>query len=314
MEIGFKLVSSLALPILRSKTLSMKISMKRGALYAVIICALLAGTNGLMIKYMSTMTASSMAWFRATIPAGIFTIWMLQNKIPFFRGNYKKMLGASVINAGRIYLYLIAFIYTSIGNAVILFYAWPIFVSMLSVLFLKEKIDKYQIGLLFLAFFGLILAYSNQSFSFEDQDFIGMLAAVGAAIGYAITVIIYKSESDNYDKNELIFYQNIASVFLFFPLFFQNLPDIAWNHLGMAGIYGFLIGVVVFSLFFYGLKQLKASTASSLMYLEVVSAIILGFVFRNEVLSINMIVGGTLIVFSSFLLTQSNKKAAGSSD
>ncbi|MFK8103902.1 MAG: DMT family transporter [Saprospiraceae bacterium] len=286
--------------------------MKRGALYAVIICALIAGTNGLMIKYMSSMTASSMAWFRATIPAGIFTVWMLQNKIPFFRGNYKKMLGASVINAGRIYLYLVAFIYTSIGNAVILFYAWPIFVSILSVLFLKEEIDKYRISLLFLAFSGLILAYSNQNFSFEDQDFIGMLAAVGASIGYAITVIIYKSESNNYDKNELIFYQNVASVFLFFPLFFQNLPEITWNHLGMAGIYGFLIGVVVFSLFFYGLKQLNASTASSLMYLEVVSAIILGFIFRNEVLSINMVVGGSLIILSSFLLTRRNKKTTAS--
>ncbi|WP_394750373.1 DMT family transporter [Spongiimicrobium salis] len=282
--------------------------MYRKAIYALILAAALAGLNGLIIKQVTSMTAGSIAWVRAFVPALVFSIWMLQKKVPFFRGNYKKMLGASAINALRMYLYLTAYILTSIGNAVIIFYIWPIFVALLGMLFLKEKLSKYQVFLIILAFIGLIIAYSHKTFTFEDRDFIGMLASLGAAIGYAITVIIFKSESQNYDKNETIFYQNIVSVLVFLPLFLLGYPAMEWGHFGIASIYGLLVGVVVFSLFFYGLKYLNAATTSSMMYLEVVSALILGHLVLKESLELNMILGGILIILSSFLLTRSHKK------
>ncbi len=279
--------------------------MGQKAIYAVVLAAVIAGTNGLMIKYMTSMTPTAIAWLRATIPATLLTIWMLKNKIQFFRGNSKKMLLASGINAARMYFYLIAFTFTSIGNAVIIFYSWPIFVAILGVLFLKEKMTKYQIALLFLAFLGLIIAYSHKTFSFEDRDFIGMLAALLSAIGYAITVIIFKTETNNYDRNEIIFYQNFAGVLVFFPFFFMNAATAEISHLGMGIVYGILTGIVVYNLFFYGLKYLKAGTASSLMYMEVVSSIILGILVLNESFNLTMIIGGSFIVLSSFLLTRS---------
>ncbi len=286
--------------------------MNQKAIYAVLLSALIAGTNGLLIKYMTSMTAGSIAWFRTVVPVFLLASWMFSKRIPFFRGNYKKMLGASVINTFRIYLFLISYIYTSIGNAVILFYSWPIFVTLLGVLFLKEKVSKYQWFLILLAFVGLTISYAHKSLSFEDKDFVGMLAAVGASVGYAITVVIFKSEAQNYDKNELIFYQNFASVILFFPFLYINFPVAEWSDIGIATIYGFLIGVVVFSLFFYGLKHLKAATTSSLMYLEVVSTILLGHLVLKESLEPNMIWGGALIVLSSFLLTKSVKSDTAS--
>lgn len=282
--------------------------MRQKAIYALIIAAFIAGFNGLIIKQVPSMTAGSIAWVRTFVPVLVFGIWMWQQKVPFFKGNYKKMLGASAINAFRMYLYFTAYIYTSIGNAVIIFYIWPIFVALLGIIFLKEKLSKYQIVLIVMAFIGLIIAYSHKTFSFEDRDFIGMLASLGAAIGYGITVIIFKSESENYDKNEIIFYQNIISVLLFLPLFFIGFPTMEWSHLGIASAYGVLVGVIVFSLFFYGLKYLNAATASSMMYLEVISALILGHLVLNESLEYNMILGGVLIITSSFLLTRSTKK------
>ena len=133
----------------------------------VLLAALIAGTNGLMIKFMSSMTAGSIAWFRAIIPLAIISMLMQSQRITFFKAPIKIPLLASGLNAVRMYLYLVAFIYTSIGNAVIIFYSWPIFVSILGFLFLKEKITCTQIGLLIMAFTGLILAYSNKPFSFD---------------------------------------------------------------------------------------------------------------------------------------------------
>ena len=60
------------------------------------------------------------------------------------------------------------------------------------VIYLKEKIGRNQLALLGIAFIGLIVCYSDKTFSFEDQDMIGMLAAIATAFFYAITVVIFK--------------------------------------------------------------------------------------------------------------------------
>lgn len=278
--------------------------MKQKAFYALIIAACIAGSSGLFIKEIETLSPGAIAWLRAAFPALLLIVWLFYKRLNCFHGNYPKMLLSSFINAGRMYLYLIAFIYTSIGNAVILFYTWPIFATILGIFFLKENVSRKQIALMLLAFIGLGIAYSNKSFSFEDRDFIGMVSAVIASFGYAITVVLFKSETDNYHRNEIIFYQNFAGVLVFLPIFWTNAPLGEMKDFGFALGYAFVIGIVVFSLFFYGLKYLKASTASSIMYLEVVSAIAFGYLLLGEKLDLNMIIGGMIIILSSYFITR----------
>jgi len=278
------------------------------AIYVLLIAAIIAGVNGLLIKQMSSLNAGSIAWFRATVPLVFLLPVLLDKKDPVFRGNYKKMLLASSVNALRLFFYLIAFIFTSIGNAVVLFYSWPIFVTLISAFYLKERIPKKQVLLLALAFIGLVITYADKSFSFGNDDFVGMLAAVLSALGYAITVIIFKSESQNYNKEQIIIYQNIVGALVFIP-FLGALPEAQLEHIGIALGYGFLIGIVVFKMFFYGLHYLSASTTSSLMYLEVVSAVLLGYFILHEVLTPNTLIGGALIVTSSFLISRGTIRA-----
>lgn len=278
--------------------------MNQKAFFAVVLCALLAGSNGIMIKHMESLDANTIAWLRSTVPAFILGIWMIRMKIPFFRGNYKKMLLASLLNALRMYFYLVAYIYTSIGNAVIIFYSWPIFVTIFSAINLKEKIKLNQVILLMLAFIGLVLAYSDKEFSFGDKDLIGMVASLISSILYASTVVIFKTESNNYQRTEIIFYQNLVGVVLFLPFFALNLPTAAPDDLSLGLFYSILVGLVIFNLFFYGLKYLKASTASSIMYIEVVSAILFSYFWFGDQLSLNMILGGACILLSSYFISR----------
>ncbi len=281
--------------------------MTQKAIYAVVLCALIAGSNGILIKYMSSMNTGTIGWFRAIIPT-LFVLPSLYKKdLLRLRGNYKVLLLASLINAGRMYLYLIAFTYTSIGNAVVLFYTYPLFVAAIESFFLKQKMSRNQLVLLCVAFTGIIITYAGKPFSFASRDFIGMLAAVGAAVGYAVTVILFKTESQNFSRNQLIFYQNIAGAILFIP-FLTGIGQAQPEHLGIGVIYGLLIGIGVFKLFFFGLKYLPAATATSLMYLEVVSAILMGYFILDEALTLNMIFGGSLIVGSSWFISRLKRK------
>ncbi len=268
---------------------------------------MIAGTNGVFIKSMPSMSIGLIAWFRALIPV-LFLLPAVWRKGGLeLKGNYKHMLLASLINAGRMYLYLTAYKYTSIGNAVVLFYSYPLFVTAIESLYYKRLIRKKQWFFLILAFSGIVLTYLGKPFSFESNDFIGMLAALAASIGYAITVIMFKKETHNYSQNQIIIYQNIAGAILFLP-FFSQFPSAEMSHMGIGVIYGIVIGVVVFKMFFYGLKFLPAATATSLMYLEVVSAILFGYLLLDEKLSWNTYVGGAFILISSFYISRLNRK------
>lgn len=272
------------------------------ALVAVVLCAFLAGFSGILIKAMSSLTATSIAWMRMTIPTLVLGVWMVFKGIPFFRGNVKVMLTASTLNAARMYLYFVAFIYTSIGNAIILFYTWPIFTALMGHTILKERFSTKQWGFLFMAFVGLVIAYSDKTFSFDDHDLVGMVAAVAGAFIYAITVIIFKSQTNNYSRSEILFYQNFMGLFIFLPFFYHQIPAAQMDDILLCIFYSIFIGLVVFNLFFYGLHHLKASVASSIMYLEIISAILASYFLLGDGLSISMIIGGVFILTGSFMI------------
>lgn len=275
--------------------------MRQKAVLGVIIGALLAGLSGLFIKSAS-LPPTSYAFFRTLVPAFLMAVWMGYKKIPFFRGNYKTMLWGSAFNAMRMYFFFLAYIMTSIGNAVLISYTWPIFATVLGAIFLKEKVSPRNIALLFIAFSGIVLVYINKPFTFADKDFTGMSAALASAALYSCSIILFKKEADTYTRNEILFYQNVLSVLIFLPFALLQTPAPSLIDIGISTSHGFILGTIGFGCFFYGLKYLPASTASALTYIEVVSALLVGVFWMNEELTWNMLAGGAIILGATSLM------------
>ena len=135
--------------------------MNQRAYFAILVGAAIAGLSGILIKHL-TIPATSIAFLRMAIPAVILAGWMKTRGMAFFRGRYRKMLTASALNAARMYLFLVAYIYTSISNAVIMLFTWPLFVNLMSFFWLKESISRRQVALLILAFGGILIIYSKE--------------------------------------------------------------------------------------------------------------------------------------------------------
>ncbi|HAX14952.1 DMT family transporter [Leeuwenhoekiella palythoae] len=283
--------------------------MENKAIYAVILAALIAGFNGILIKAMPSLSTGAIGWFRAGVPVLFLLPGLLKARQLKVQGSTRMLLLASVINAVRTYFFLLAFVYTSVGNAIVLFYIYPLFITIIETTVYKAPISKKQVLFMLLAFGGIAFTYADKEFSFESRDFIGMLAAILAAVGYAFFVSIFKRQTQDCNRNQLLFYQNLAGAVLFIPFLF-GLKDVALTHMGIGVFYGLLIGIVQFGLFFFGLKHLNATTAASLMYLEVLSAVLLSFFILNEELSWNTYVGGVLILISSFYISKLNRKAS----
>ena len=277
--------------------------MKQWAFGALVTAGIIAGTTGILIKNIE-MDAKAISWVRMGLPTIIIGTWIWIKKLNIIREGFKPMLIASTLNALRMYLYILAFVLTSIGKAAIIFYSWPIFTTILGIYFLKEKVKPFHIFLIGISFIGLIIAYSDRAFTSIDNDLIGMLAALIASLFYAVTVVIFKSQVHRYEKIEMIFFQNVVGSVLFLPFFISIASVVTLNDIVLSSTYAILVGMFVFYLFFIGLTHLKAYVASAVMYLEVVSAVILGYIFLGEVLTTNMILGGSMILISSFMLNQ----------
>ena len=276
--------------------------MQQKAFFAVLIAATLAGSSGVFVKSIQFLPATSMSFIRLTLPTIVMAILMTIQRTPFFQGNYRLMLTASLFNAIRMYLFFVAYIYTSIGNAVIISYTWPIFTTLFSMAFLKEHVSRRNLYLMGVAFTGIFIVYINQPFSFGNRDFIGMSAALATAIFYAVTVVIFKKESGNYSRPEIIFYQNFLGGFIYLPFFLLHRPWPIVSDLAISMSHAIFLGILGFNFFFYGLRHLKASTASLIAYIEIVSALLFGVFWMNEPLTWNMLTGGALIVVSTMLL------------
>lgn len=277
--------------------------MKSNPYLEIIIAAIIWGTSGIFVKTLN-LPATTISFFRFFIPTLIIVVFFIIKGIqPFKKGN-KLMLLASVLNAIRMWLYFVGYILVAINNAVIIVYTWPIFATIFSCLFLKEHISKRNSLLLVISFIGVCFMYFNKEISLSSKEFIGMTAILVSAMIYAITVIIFKKESEKYTKSEILFYQNLVGTIIFIPFIFINKPLPTFDQTSTAIIYATIIGVISFGLFFSGLKKIKASTASHLAYIEVISAIILGVILLKETLAWNTLVGGTLIVISTLLLTK----------
>jgi Predicted permeases len=278
--------------------------MKQYAFGLIVFAAILSSISGLLVKYMQ-IPATSMASIRMATPVILVSMWLLWRGKPLFRHGYRTMLYGSVLNALRMWFFFNAFIYTTMSNAIIVLYTWPIFATILGVFFLKEQVNRMQLLSLMISFVGILIVYWGFDFSLEDNDFIGLTAGVLCAFFYACSIVIFKSKSSDFDPWETIFFQNLIGAIIFLPMLLINTPAPRPMDWTLALTHGVVIGIIMFAFFFYGLRHIAASKASMVSYLEVISALILGHLVFGDQLTTQMIIGAAIIMSSTLALRMS---------
>ena len=275
--------------------------MKVNPYLAILLAATIGGASGVFIKLID-LPATTITFFRMAVPVIILLGYLHYKGIRLFRGNYRMMMLASVLNALRMFLFFVGYLYASIGNAVIILFTWPIFGTLFSAIFLKEKVSVRTSILIGLAFLGIVTMYVDTEISFGNEDFIGMAAMLFSAIFFAITAVIFKQKLKVYSRTETIFYQNLVGAVAFLPFVFINTPIPSALQMGAASFYGILIGIVAFMMFFYALKRLKISHYALFTYWEVIAALFFSLLFFGEDITWNMVLGGGLILATGILL------------
>ena len=208
----------------------------------------------------------------------------------------------SLINT---FCFYFAYQNTSVANAVLTHYTAPIFVALLAPLFLKEKISFGAFVSVIIATAGLwiMLGVSADQigslFFAGDKNIAGIMAGLLSGLAYGVLIIILRVLSPSFDPVIMTFFQNMIIVLILLPFIEipQNFLSAWWAFVVM----GILHSIIAPVLYFRGMKDVTAYTASILGYLEPVCVIILGMMFLHEAVGIATLVGGLMILLSGYL-------------
>jgi drug/metabolite transporter (DMT)-like permease len=268
---------------------------------AVLAAAAIGASSGLYIKGLA-FSSFAMSSLRMTVPFLLAMPSAARHGLllgkPGMRG---KLFVASALNAFRLFLYILAYKLTTIGNAVVLLYLWPVFALMIDSVRFRKPLSLAKLGVLGLATAGVAVMNLHRGFSLSAQDLAGSAAMILSAFVFAGTNIMFKQAVSVMSEVDTVYFHNAVGGLVFLPFLLSEISSVPLSHVGVGFIYGAVVGLVGFGLFFVGMKRLPMFQYSALSYSEVPIGVLFGVLFASEVLVWNQAAGVALIIAGSFL-------------
>ena len=239
-------------------------------------------------------------------------IFFRKETIPFNKQAIKLYLSFGLLNFALSYgitYWATQYVYSSISS--ILWGLFPLFTSVMAHFMLKEddneKLTSNKLKALFLGFIGMVFIGSNQSIDLQSQSFLAIMVLVGAIIIAAWPSVLYKKYNDvvgPYQMNAVC--QVLTGVIMLWlsSLLKEDLSQIVWtDQLLFASAYLVLFGgVISWGIYFWLYQYLSVTQVTYVAIFPPIVAIILGWIFLNEVLSTKEIIGTIFILGSSILI------------
>ncbi len=197
---------------------------------------------------------------------------------------------------------------SSVAFSSILLYTSPVWVTLMSAVFFKEKITAMKIAAMTMALLGCVFV-SGIVQGGTSVTLLGLLLGLGSGIGYGLYSIFSRFALDRgYHPLTISAYTFLLACIGVFP--FVSIPSIVerlgtdvslWLlALGMAG----LTGGLAYALYTLSLKYLEPGRAAVLATIEPVVSTMMGVLFFKESLSVLMIVGIVLVLAASVLIAR----------
>ena len=239
-------------------------------------------------------------------------IFFRKESIPFNKQAIKLYLSFGLLNFALSYgitYWATQYVYSSISS--ILWGLFPLFTSVMAHFMLSgddnEKLTSNKLKALFLGFIGMVFIGSNQSIDLQSQSFLAIMVLVGAIIIAAWPSVLYKKYNDvvgPYQMNAVCQVLTGVIMLSLSSLLKEDLAQIVWtDQLLFASAYLVLFGgVISWGIYFWLYQYLSVTQVTYVAIFPPIVAIILGWIFLNEVLSAKEIIGTIFILGSSVLI------------
>lgn len=217
--------------------------------------------------------------------------------------------GAMMALTAGLFFYGVSFLPLAIAMALAM--SAPIYVSILGIIFLKEKATKSLFMSIAAGVAGslIIIFGGDAAITGNSIGFFAWGAAVLAPVSYAATTIVVKHHSKDEDSVAMTLAQSVAAAIITLPLALPGfvVPDISiWPQIAAIGLFGAL----GFLFFVLGIKRLPASVFATVDYTALLWGAILGYVFFDEAIEPRLWIGGGLIIAACMIGVRAARKTS----
>lgn len=253
----------------------------------LIIASVLWSTGGILIKLVD-WNPIAIAGTRSFIA---FLTVLTYLKKPKFTMS-KAQIGGAIAYAATVILFVAANKLTTSANAILLQFTAPVFVALLGIWILKEKIHWYDWVTILAVFGGMILFFVD---NVGAGSMLGNVVAVISGFFLACVTIALRLQKDG-SPVETTLLGNVVTFVVAIPFIFRSMPD-------LRSIYGLiLLGVfqlgISYILYALSMKHLTALEAILITVIEPLLNPVWVFLFAGEKPSLFAVIGGIIVLSS----------------
>lgn len=263
--------------------------------------------------YAAAMDATTILFLRFALAACVLLALLLLRRESLPRGRpLLQLIGMGAIGyVGQAFCYLMALNYASSGLVALLLYLYPVFVTILSVVVLHERMTRVKGLALTVALVGTALTIGP-----AGGQALGIALALGAAGIYSIYIIVgaqVMKQVSAIQSSTVIFASASVMAGLLMLGNGVHLPatPAGWGAIGGIVLLATVLPVMAF---LAGLSRVGPTTAAMLSTLEPVVTVTLAAWLQHERLQPLTTVGGALILSAVLLLTQHELRHKSRSD
>ena len=194
-----------------------------------------------------------------------------------------------------------AYAHLPLAHAQALSFSRALFITILAVVLLKEKVAWRRWSAIVVGFIGVILMTGSGSQKLVDLD-LASLAAIAAAFAFALSIITVKDLTSDHSPLTLVLYANILTTIAGIPFLladFHMPPQSSLLPLALMGV----TGVIAQACYVQALSVGEASLMGLMDYLRLPLAVIVGFIAFAEIPNGNSLLGAFIVIASTIYIT-----------
>lgn len=203
--------------------------------------------------------------------------------------------------------YVAATQYTTIANAVFFIYIGPVISSVLSIIFLREKMTLTTLFSIIIVFIGMLLVVGlvgvkngqlHFELKFSAETYLGDMLALASGVGYGLFLFFsrYRTDIPGDIRSFWNFVFALVSICVLFIFTHPGTSQMTMSDwIWWVGI-GIVCGFGALSLCTIATRNLLATEYACISYWECVFASMVGYVAFGEALSVMQGIGGLLII------------------
>ncbi|WP_041493173.1 DMT family transporter [Burkholderia lata] len=274
---------------------------KSGVLLAVLASFTFSIMNALVKELSATLPPAEIGFFRGVIGAALVYLLMRRESVPFSRNGLSMLVVRGLLGAFYLVCYFYAIAHIPLADASILAHLSPVFIILLSAIFLKEHIPRQVWLLLPVILVGAVLIVKPYQYSsYSIYAGLGLLSAVFAGGAH----VAIRQLSIKHHAYEIVFYFLAIAALVSVPLMWK---DFVWPDTPRQ--YGLLLalgGVSLFGQLFLtkAFTHERASVVAITRYIGIVFNASWGWIFWHESMDVGSIAGGILIIVACINLSR----------